>query len=61
MVERSVRSASDSESYATFVELSHWIDQNLLSRAPPGFERHVKLLVPAAFALVIIHSSFHER
>jgi hypothetical protein len=25
-------------------------DQNLLSRAPPFFERHVKLLVPAAFS-----------
>jgi hypothetical protein len=29
-----------------------------LSRAPLYFERHVKLLVPAAFAVVSIHSSF---
>jgi hypothetical protein len=27
-------------------------DQNLLFRAPPCFGRHVKLLVPAAFAVV---------
>jgi hypothetical protein len=27
-------------------------DQKLLSRAPPCFGRHVKLLVPAAFAVV---------
>jgi hypothetical protein len=32
-------------------------DQNLLSRAPPCFGRHVKLLVLAAFAVVSIHSS----
>jgi hypothetical protein len=29
-------------------------DQNLLCRAPPCFRRHIKLLVPAAFALVSI-------
>jgi hypothetical protein len=28
-------------------------DQNLLSRAPPCFGRHVKQLVSAAFAVVI--------
>jgi hypothetical protein len=33
-------------------------DQNLLSRAPPCFGRHVTPLVPAAFAVVSIHSSF---
>jgi hypothetical protein len=33
-------------------------DQNLLSRAPPCFERHVKLLVPAAFAVISTYSSF---
>jgi hypothetical protein len=39
------------------LEVSHWMgDQNLLSRAPPSFGRHVKLLVPAAFAVVSIHS-----
>jgi hypothetical protein len=60
MVEGSVRSASDRESYATFVEVSHWMaDQNLLSRTPPCFGRHVKLLV-AAFAVVSIHSSFKK-
>jgi hypothetical protein len=35
-------------------------DQNLLSRARPCFGRHVKLLVPAAFAVVSTHSSFKE-
>jgi hypothetical protein len=29
-----------------------WIGENLLSRAPPCFGRHVKPLVPAAFAVV---------
>jgi hypothetical protein len=35
-------------------------DQNLLSLAPPCFRRHVKLLVPAVFAVISIHSSFKE-
>jgi hypothetical protein len=35
-------------------------DQNILSRAPQCFGRHVKLLVPAAFAVVSTHSSFKE-
>jgi hypothetical protein len=35
-------------------------DQNLLSGAPPCFGRHVKLLVPVAFAIVSSHSSFKE-
>jgi hypothetical protein len=45
--ERSVRSACDRGRMA---------DQNdlILSRAPPCFRRHVKLLVPAAFAVVSI-------
>jgi hypothetical protein len=61
MVERLVRSASERESLATIVEVSHCMgDQNLLSRAPPCFGRHVKLLVPAVFAVVSIHSSFKE-
>jgi hypothetical protein len=43
------------------VEVSYWMDdQNLLSRAPPCFGKHVKLLVPATFAVVSIHSSFKE-
>jgi hypothetical protein len=29
-----------------------WVTKNLLSRAPPYFGRHVKPLVPAAFAVV---------
>jgi hypothetical protein len=61
MVERSVRSAFERESKAPIVEVSHWMgDQNLLFRDPPCFGRHVKLLVPAAFAVVSIHSSFKE-
>jgi hypothetical protein len=35
-------------------------DQNLLSRAPPCFGRHVKPLVPVAFAIVSTYSSFKE-
>jgi hypothetical protein len=35
-------------------------DQNLLSRARPCFGRHVKPLVPVAFAIVSTHSSFKE-
>jgi hypothetical protein len=35
-------------------------DQNVLSRAPPRFEMHVKLLVPAAFDVVSTHCSFKE-
>jgi hypothetical protein len=34
--------------------------RHLLSRAPPCFGRHVKLLVPVAFAIVSTHSSFKE-
>jgi hypothetical protein len=29
-----------------------WMSKNLLSRAPPCFGRHVKPLIPAAFAVV---------
>jgi hypothetical protein len=32
-----------------------WVTKNLLSRAPPCFERHVKSLVLAAFAVVNTH------
>jgi hypothetical protein len=32
-----------------------WVTENLLSRAPPCFGRHVKPLVPAAFAVVSTH------
>jgi hypothetical protein len=34
-----------------------WVTKNLLSRAPPCFGRHVKPLVPAAFAVVSTHQS----
>jgi hypothetical protein len=54
-------SACDRGSSASTVEVSHWMgDQNLLSRAPPCLGRYVKLLVPAVFAVVSIHSSFKE-
>jgi hypothetical protein len=36
------------------------ISVNLLSRAPPCFRMHVKLLVPADFAIVSTRSSFKE-
>jgi hypothetical protein len=32
-----------------------WVTNNLLSRVPPCFGRHVKSLVPAAFAIVSTH------
>jgi hypothetical protein len=32
-----------------------WVTKNLISRAPPCFSRHVKPLVPAAFAVVSTH------
>jgi hypothetical protein len=32
-----------------------WVTKNLLSRVPPCFGKHVKPLVPAAFAVVSIH------
>jgi hypothetical protein len=35
-------------------------DQNLLSQAPPCFERHVQQLVPTAFAVVSSYYSFNE-
>jgi hypothetical protein len=53
MTQQSVRSACDRGSLAMFVKVNHRMnDQNLLSRAPPCFGRHVKLLVSAAFAIV---------
>jgi hypothetical protein len=32
-----------------------WVTKKILFRAPPCFGRHVKPLVPAAFAVVSIH------
>jgi hypothetical protein len=38
--------------------VSHWrVTKNVLCRAPPCFGRHVKPLVPAAFAVVSTHQS----
>jgi hypothetical protein len=34
-----------------------WVTKNLLSVDPPCFERHVKPLVPAAFAVVSTNQS----
>jgi hypothetical protein len=42
MVQRSVRSACERRSSATFVKVTHRMDdKNLLSRAPPYSESHV--------------------
>jgi hypothetical protein len=61
MASRSVRLAYDRGSEATFSMVSHRMGvQNFLSRAPPCFGRHVRLLVPAAFAVISIQSSFKE-
>jgi hypothetical protein len=55
-MERAVRSACGRGSYATFVKVSHRMgDQDLSSRASPFFGWHVKLLVPAAFVVLITH------
>jgi hypothetical protein len=35
-----------------------WVTKNLLSRAPPCFGRHVKPLVPAAFAVFSAQTVF---
>jgi hypothetical protein len=43
----------DRGSYATLV--IGWVTKTVLSQAPPYFKRHVKPLVPAAFAVVSIH------
>jgi hypothetical protein len=60
MAPQSVRSACDRGRLATFSIVSHRMDdQNLLSRAPTCFGRHVKLLVPVAF-VVSTHSSFKK-
>jgi hypothetical protein len=34
-----------------------WVTKNVLSQAPPCFERHVKPLEPIAFAVVSTHQS----
>jgi hypothetical protein len=34
-----------------------WVTKNFISRAPPCFERHVKSLVPAVYAVVSTHQS----
>jgi hypothetical protein len=61
MVQLSVRSACDYGNYATVAKVSHGMgDQDLLSRAPPCFGRQIKLLVPAAFAVVSTYTSFKE-
>jgi hypothetical protein len=52
MAPRSVRTACDRNSYAPFAKVGHRIgDEKLLSRAPSCFGKHVKPLVPAAFAV----------
>jgi hypothetical protein len=59
LASRSVRSACDRGSQATFSMVSHRMgDQNLLSPAPLCFGRHVRPLVPVAFA--VVSSSFKE-
>jgi hypothetical protein len=36
-----------------------WMTKNLLSRAPKCFKRHVKPLVPAAFAVVSTYQTWY--
>jgi hypothetical protein len=60
MPPRSVRFGVRSRKLIKFSLASHWmgvewVTKNLLSRAPPCFGRHVKPLVPAAFAVVNTH------
>jgi hypothetical protein len=42
------------------IKMGRMGDQNILPRAPQCFGRHVRPLVPAAFAVVSTHSSFKE-
>jgi hypothetical protein len=60
MAPRSVCSACDRESYATFSMVSHSMSDQNVSGALLCFGRHVKSLVPVAFAVVSTHSSFKE-
>jgi hypothetical protein len=61
MVERSVRRRAIAEAkHRSQWPVLGWVTKNLLSRAPPCFGRHVKTLVPVAFAIVSTHSSFKE-
>jgi hypothetical protein len=58
---RSVCFACDRGSLATFLMVSHRMgDQNSLSRSPLCFGRHVKPLVPVAFAVVSTRSRFKD-
>jgi hypothetical protein len=38
-----------------------WVTKNLLSRAPSCFGRHVKPLVPAAFAVINTHKPVLDK
>jgi hypothetical protein len=64
MAPRSLRSMCDRRTKAMFTKTSQRMtkmgDQNLLSRAPPCFGKHVKPLIPATFAVVNTPSSFKE-
>jgi hypothetical protein len=56
MAQRSVRLGVRSRKLSNVGQLViGWVTKNLLSRAPPCFGRHVKPLVPAAFAVVSSH------
>jgi hypothetical protein len=55
MALRSVRFGVRSRKLSNVVHVIGWVTKNLLSRAPPRFGRHVKPLVPAAFAVVSTH------
>jgi hypothetical protein len=55
---RAVSALSVRSQKLSIVRRGIWMgDQNLLSRAPPCFGRHVKQLAPAVFPVVSIHSS----
>jgi hypothetical protein len=55
MATRSVRFGMRSRKLSKRWSVIEWLTKNLLSRAPPCFGRHVKSLVPAAFAVVSTH------
>jgi hypothetical protein len=58
-----MRSSMASRSVRAIVEIKQrwsvirWVTKNILSQTPPCFGRHVKPLVPAAFAVVSTHQS----
>jgi hypothetical protein len=57
MASRSMRSACDRGSSATFAKVGHWMRDQKYIISTPCFGKHVKPLIPFAFAVVSTHQS----